>query len=266
MVAVEERAVRKRTYAQAAKGGESSFPCPDCRHSFSTLPALDGHIAREHDRPNLRSTSPPLPPSPPAPTLPGAMDEHETKLPGPECSGCAAPGQHPAVQRLCTGCAAAVQRPASSQLESTAGPAADAGPGRSAATQSAYAGAADITADRATSSRPNLLVEVASSVASAVIVALADTGASTSLVTKAVAERIRLVVKDSEVELTGLTGRSSTVGEAMVGLRVSGVYMKLRSSYLRGRRCYLPVMTSSHLVSSTETSQNHILHKATPPM
>ena len=94
-------------------------------------------------------------------------------------------------------------------------------------------------------------MEVASSVASAVIVALADTGASTSLVTRSVAERIRLVIKDSDVELTGLTGRSSTVGEAMVGLRVSGVDMKLRTS---------------HLVSSTETSQNHMRHKATPPM
>ena len=85
--------------------------------------------------------------------------------------------------------------------------------------------------------------------ASAVIVALADTGASTTLVTRSVAERIRLVIKDSEVELTGLTGKSSTVGEAMVGIRVSGVDMKLRTRVIvveflpEGHRCYLPVMT-----------------------
>ena len=72
-------------------------------------------------------------------------------------------------------------------------------------------------------------MEVASSEASVIIVALADTGASTTLLTRSVAERIRLVIKDSDVELTGLSGRSSTIGEAMVGLRVTGVDLKLRT-------------------------------------
>ena len=79
---------------------------------------------------------------------------------------------------------------------------------------------AALTADRAASSRPKVLVEVASSVASAVVVALADTGASTTLVTRGVAERIGLVIKGSDIELTCLNGRASTIGEAMVGLRV----------------------------------------------
>ena len=74
--------------------------------------------------------------------LPGAMDENERKLLGPECTA---------------GCSAAVQHAAGSQLESTT---ADCGPGRSPATHSAYACAADVTADRAVSSRPKLLVEV----------------------------------------------------------------------------------------------------------
>ena len=49
--------------------------------------------------------------------------------------------------------------------------------------------------------------------ASAVVVALADTGASTTLVTRVVAEKIRLAIRDSEIELTGLKGRASTIGE-----------------------------------------------------
>ena len=57
-------------------------------------------------------------------------------------------------------------------------------------------------------------------------VALADTGASTTLMTRAVAERIRLVVRGSDIELTGINGRASTIGEATVGLRVSGVDRK----------------------------------------
>ena len=61
------------------------------------------------------------------------------------------------------------------------------------------------------------------------VVALADTGASTSLVTRGVAERIWLVVRGSDIELTGLNGRASTVGEATVGLCVSGVDRKLQA-------------------------------------
>ena len=72
-------------------------------------------------------------------------------------------------------------------------------------------------------------MEVASSTASAVVVALADTGASTTLVTRGVAERIRLAVRDSEIELTGLNGRASTIDESTVGLRVSGVGKKLQT-------------------------------------
>ena len=118
------------------------------------------------------------------------------------------------------------------QLESsveTAEPAAGGDPEGSTAAHDAYASAAAVTADRAASSRPKLLVEVASSVASTVIVALADTGASTTLVTRAVAERIRLVIRDSEIELTGLNGKASIIGEATVGLRVSGVDKKLQT-------------------------------------
>ena len=70
-------------------------------------------------------------PHPPSSTLLSDPDP----LPGPECSG----------------------RPAA-QLESTfgtAGPAAGADPERSGSTQDAYAGAAEFTADQATSSRPS---------------------------------------------------------------------------------------------------------------
>ena len=59
--------------------------------------------------------------------------------------------------------------------------------------------------------------------------ALADTGASTTLVTKGVADRIKLSIRELEIELTGLSGRASTVGEAMVGLRVSGVDKKFQT-------------------------------------
>ena len=37
------------------------------------------------------------------------------------------------------------------------------------------------------------------------------------------AERIGLVIRDSEIEHTGLNGRASTIGQSTVGLRVSGV-------------------------------------------
>ena len=85
-------------------------------------------------------------------------------------------------------------------------------PEGSRAPQGAISGAAALTADRAASGRPKLLVEVASSMASAVVVALADTGASTTLVTRGVADKIRLAIRDSEIELTGLNRRASTIG------------------------------------------------------
>ena len=72
-------------------------------------------------------------------------------------------------------------------------------------------------------------MEVASGGGAVVVVALADTGATTSLITRGVSERIRLIVKNSNIELTGLNGRASTVGEATVGLRVSGVDRKLQT-------------------------------------
>ena len=103
------------------------------------------------------------------------------------------------------------------------------GPEGSRATHGALSGAAALTADRAASGRPKLLMEVLSSVASAVVVALADTGASTTLVSRGVAERIRLVIRDSEIELTGLNGRASTIGESTLGLRVSDVDRKLQT-------------------------------------
>ena len=72
-------------------------------------------------------------------------------------------------------------------------------------------------------------MQVASNTASAVVVALADTGTSTTLITRGVAERIRLAIRDSEIELTGLNGRASTIGELTVGLRVSGLDKKLQT-------------------------------------
>ena len=62
----------------------------------------------------------------------------------------------------------------------------------------------------------------------AILVALADTGASTSLLTKDSADRIRLCINDSAVELTGLNGPASMVGKAYVILQVSGVEMRRR--------------------------------------
>ena len=61
------------------------------------------------------------------------------------------------------------------------------------------------------------------------VVALADTGASTSLITRGVAKRVRLIVRESDIELTGLNGRTSTDGETTVRLRVSGVDKKLQT-------------------------------------
>ena len=58
------------------------------------------------------------------------------------------------------------------------------------------------------------------------LVALADTGASTSLITRKASERIRLIVRGANIELAGLNGAASTVGEAFIGLRVSGVDIK----------------------------------------
>ena len=58
------------------------------------------------------------------------------------------------------------------------------------------------------------------------LVALADTGASTSLLTRESADRIRLFVREADIELTGLNGPNSTVGEAYFILQVSGVDMR----------------------------------------
>ena len=58
------------------------------------------------------------------------------------------------------------------------------------------------------------------------MVALADTGATTSLLTRESADRIRLCVRDADIELTGLNRPSSTVGETYIWLQVSGVDMK----------------------------------------
>ena len=88
---------------------------------------------------------------------------------------------------------------------------------------------AALTAYRPVTGRPIVLVEVASGGGAVVVVALADTGASTSLVTRGVAERIRLVIREYDIELTGLNGGASTIGEATVGLRVSGVDKKLQT-------------------------------------
>ena len=57
-------------------------------------------------------------------------------------------------------------------------------PEGSRSTHDALSDAAAITADREVSGRPKLLLEVASSVVSVMVVALADTGASTTLVTR----------------------------------------------------------------------------------
>ena len=54
-------------------------------------------------------------------------------------------------------------------------------------------------------------------------------GASTTLVTKGVSDRIKLALRDTEIELTGLNGRASTVGESKVGLRVSGMGKKVQT-------------------------------------
>jgi hypothetical protein len=61
------------------------------------------------------------------------------------------------------------------------------------------------------------------------VVGLADTGASTTLVPKGVADNIKLAIKDTEIELTGLNGQASTVGESTEGLRVSGVDQKFQT-------------------------------------
>ena len=46
------------------------------------------------------------------------------------------------------------------------------------------------------------------------MVSLADTGASTSLLTRESADRIRIFVREANIELRGLKGPASTVGEA----------------------------------------------------
>ena len=60
----------------------------------------------------------------------------------------------------------------------------------------------------------------------AVLVALADSGATTTLVTKQAADRIRLGIRQAEIELTGLFGPGSTLGEAHVWLQVAEVDRK----------------------------------------
>ena len=84
------------------------------------------------------------------------------------------------------------------------------------------------TATRPVSDILKVLVKVTSGEGAPLLVALADRGASTSLITRGVAERISLIVRDSDIELTGLSGPAITVGEASVGLWVSGVDSKLQ--------------------------------------
>ena len=47
-----------------------------------------------------------------------------------------------------------------------------------------------------------------------ILVSLADTGASTSLLTRESADRIRIFVREADIELRGLKGPASTVGKA----------------------------------------------------
>ena len=97
-----------------------------------------------------------------------------------------------------------------------------AGPSAGSGAQSrSHQGTAALTAVASSSNRPKLLLEVASSTASAVVVALADTGASTTLITKVVADRITLSIRDTEIELTGLNGQASTLV----------VYLKAKKHY-----------------------------------
>ena len=84
------------------------------------------------------------------------------------------------------------------------------------------------TATRPVSDRLKVLVKVTSGEGAPLLVALADRGASASLITRGVAERISLIVRDSDIELTGLSGPAITVGEASMGLWVSGVDSKLQ--------------------------------------
>ena len=176
MVAMEERRLKKRSYAQVVGGG--STPHPQGSLSAS-LPSV------------LRPA-------------PGGG----TQSAGPSAGGAAQSGGQSAGGNA-----------------QSAGPSAGAVPQRSRAPQDMTA----LTADGASSIRPKLLLEVASSTTSTLVVALADTGASTTLVTRGVADRIKLAIRDTEIELTGLNGRASTVGESAVGLRVSGVDQKFQT-------------------------------------
>ena len=85
------------------------------------------------------------------------------------------------------------------------------GKGRSVDTHDVSAEKA-FTAARLASGQPKVLVELASGGGAAVVVALADTGATTSLINRGVAESIKLNVRNFNIELTGLNGRASTVG------------------------------------------------------
>ncbi len=79
--------------------------------------------------------------------------------------------------------------------------------------------------------RPRLLVEISTKKSggrTAVLVALADSGATTTLVTKQAADRVRLCIRQADIKLTGLCGPGSTLGEAYLWLQVAEVDMKER--------------------------------------
>lgn len=107
------------------------------------------------------------------------------------------------------------------------------GPAQSASVPSAASAAPEGAFATAGGSahRPRLMVEISTKKSggrTAVLVALADSGATTTLVTKQAVDRVRLGIREMEIELTGLNGPSSTVGEAYVWLQVAEVEMKER--------------------------------------
>ena len=57
-------------------------------------------------------------------------------------------------------------------------------------------------------------VSAVNGASAAICVALADKGASTSLLKRESADRIRLIIREADIELTGLNGPASTVVEA----------------------------------------------------
>ena len=77
--------------------------------------------------------------------------------------------------------------------------------------------------------RPRLMVEIftkKSGVGTAVLVAFADSGATKYFLTKQAANRIRLCIRQVEIELAGIHGPSSTLGKAYVCLQVADFDMK----------------------------------------